>query len=123
MSDLFTAANERQATPPPTTITEEEKIRQRKERLEAWKRKRAEEEEAKKKASPAALISSLERQPVSGTVPSIVGSEVAVGQTPKSVVGIVPPSSASTSSSAAARPKADKSLSAPIKPSLGTYAC
>lgn len=112
-------SNGKQATPPPTALSEEEKIRQRKERLEAWKRKRAEEEEAKKKASPAAILSSLGRQPVPVEIAPAASRIVQQPASPKVAATITSTTSASTSS--AARPKADKDSLVAISSSLGMY--
>ncbi|KAL7271264.1 pre-mRNA processing RNA-helicase [Rhizina undulata] len=113
-------------SPAPAPITEEEKIRQRKERLEAWKKKRAEEEEAKKNAaSPAAILSSLERQPVPAVpvpvpVPSAPITSPKPTQTPESATA----ATNTTSNSPAALPKADKlkpvAISSSIVPPKGT---
>lgn len=101
-------------------MSEEEKIRQRQERLEAWKRKRAEEEEAKKNASPAAILSSLERQPA--PVEIVPAAPRIVQQQPVSpkVVATIAASTTSASTSSAARPKADKDSIVAISPPLGT---
>ncbi|KAH0612815.1 uncharacterized protein H6S33_009195 [Morchella sextelata] len=115
----------KEPTPPPAVMSDEEKIRQRKERLEAWKRKRAEEEEAKKNASPAAILSSLERQPVSAevvpvAVPATVTSSASVKIAASPKVAATPTSSTSASTSSAARPKADKDSLVAISSSIGT---
>jgi len=99
-------------------MTEEEKIRQRKERLEAWKRKRAEEEEAKKNAAtPAALLSALDRPVAVETAPKVTVASIQS----KSPMDTPPKSTTSASIFSAARPKADKIVTATISPALGEY--
>ena len=99
-------------------MTEEEKIRQRKERLEAWKRKRAEEEEAKKNATtPAALFSALDRPVAVEAAPKVTVASIQS----KSPMDTPPKSTTSAPISSAARPKADKIVTATISPALGKY--
>lgn len=114
----FSFWNAKSQSPAPAPISEEEKIRQRKERLEAWKKKRAEEEEAKKNAAtPAAIFSALDTPAVVETTPKVTVASIQS----KSPMDIPPKSTASAPISSAARPKADKLVTANISPALCEY--